>query len=235
MSEVQAVAHTMEVLLACNRTQSGGNTYYCVDYLFRNPALVVLCPYSSHAEPLNICLELGEEAGSGLDAETAALAALMSDDEVSVGGAQSSNGSLIRDRARKVQSVRLPRLHPQDKPAPFVRSNSMPKSSSLQALDSPAQPQPGEVGVVSPPQGGALFRGFASPPRSPALLESPLLSPTSANDASTSTMAFEHEPHRPGRPVIRVKIQANTQYKICPVDPQDDDEDIWRCVGAKCA
>jgi hypothetical protein len=33
---------------------------------------------------------------------------------------------------------------------------------------------------------------------------------------------------RCGRPVIRVKIQANTSYKICPSDPQDDREDIWR-------
>ena len=55
MTEVQAVAHTMDILLACNRTQSGGDTYYCVEYLFRNPSLVVICPYSSHAEPLQVC------------------------------------------------------------------------------------------------------------------------------------------------------------------------------------
>lgn len=54
MTEVQAVAHTMDILLACNRTQSGGDTYYCVEYLFRNPSLVVICPYSSHAEPLQV-------------------------------------------------------------------------------------------------------------------------------------------------------------------------------------
>ncbi len=35
------------------------------------------------------------------------------------------------------------------------------------------------------------------------------------------------------RPVILVKIQANTSYKICPLDPQDgDDNDIWSVVSA---
>jgi|EP00624_Nannochloropsis_granulata_P003475 hypothetical protein len=36
------------------------------------------------------------------------------------------------------------------------------------------------------------------------------------------------------RPVILVKIQANTSYKVCPLDPQDgDDNDIWGLISAR--
>lgn len=69
LTEVQVVAHTLEILLACNRTQSGGDTYACVEYLFRNQGLVVVCPYSTHAEPLQISLELLWDGEASLAAE----------------------------------------------------------------------------------------------------------------------------------------------------------------------
>ena len=52
--ESQAVVYARDILLACNRTRSGGDSYLCVESLCRNPELVVLCPSSNQAEPLKI-------------------------------------------------------------------------------------------------------------------------------------------------------------------------------------
>lgn len=287
MTEVQAVAYTMEILLACNRTQSGGDTYYCVEYLFRNPGLVVLCPYSSHAEPLQLFLELAHDEPSAdttlLLLDPPATPLFLSDDEGSlqaahtgnihpasgsVGGGSTGSGrrdSSLKERRRQTQSVRLPsataRLnnssnnrdhhhhhHAASNVPPLTRSNSLTKLTSL----SPDQP-PSVMGAAdtsfakSFPPGGASLRPSAVTagsyePTSPPLITSPA-------GSDTGVAPLPHLPHDEGsdngggmggggmastrpsnRPVIRVKIQANTSYKICPSDPQDDNEDIWRCV-----
>ena len=54
ITESQAVSYARDVLLACNRTRSGGDSYYCMDTLCSNHELVVLCPSSSEADPLRI-------------------------------------------------------------------------------------------------------------------------------------------------------------------------------------
>jgi hypothetical protein len=218
MNEVQAVAYTMDVLLACNRTQSGGDTYYCVEYLFRNPSLVVLCPYSSHAEPLQIFLELVDEpVDQPIDPHP-----VLSDDEASVSTPGGQGGS-FKERARKVQSVRLPTAT-RSPPPTIMRSNSLTKLTSLLPPDAPGAA--GELHTFSRtlPPSSTRVRGGVE-------FESPIPSPASAGEASLSSGVDDDSPptpSRPTRPVIRVKIQANTSYKICPADPQDNNEDIWR-------
>ena len=53
ISPKQAVIYARDILLACNRTRSGGDSYYCVDNLCSNSALMFLRP-SLEAEPLSI-------------------------------------------------------------------------------------------------------------------------------------------------------------------------------------
>mmetsp|Transcript_5604 Transcript_5604/g.12768 ORF Transcript_5604/g.12768 Transcript_5604/m.12768 type:complete len:310 (-) Transcript_5604:2834-3763(-) len=57
LSEMSALIAARDVLLACNRTQSGGDTYMCVDALCRAEGLMVLCPDSAEAEPVAIEVE----------------------------------------------------------------------------------------------------------------------------------------------------------------------------------
>lgn len=54
VNESVAVSFARDILLAANRTRSGGDSYYCVDTMCSNPDLVCLCPMSSEAEPLQI-------------------------------------------------------------------------------------------------------------------------------------------------------------------------------------
>jgi hypothetical protein len=54
MDEAQALVVAREVLLACNRTTSAGDTYLVVDELCRNRDLVVLVPALHEAQPLVI-------------------------------------------------------------------------------------------------------------------------------------------------------------------------------------
>lgn len=54
VTELQALSFARDVLLSCNRTRSGGDSYYCVDALTNHPGMVVLVPSSLEAEPLSI-------------------------------------------------------------------------------------------------------------------------------------------------------------------------------------
>ena len=54
ITEAQAVSYARDILLACDRTRSGGDSYFCLENLCLNRTLVVLCPSSTEASPLSI-------------------------------------------------------------------------------------------------------------------------------------------------------------------------------------
>ena len=58
LTEGEAITCVRDVLFACNRTESGGDTYFCVNSLLCNPDLVVLTPHGSCADPLEITVEV---------------------------------------------------------------------------------------------------------------------------------------------------------------------------------
>jgi len=63
VNDAQIVECARDLLVLCNRTQSGGDTYFCVDALFRGEAskdLCLLAPYSPEAEPLNFNVDIVE-------------------------------------------------------------------------------------------------------------------------------------------------------------------------------
>lgn len=58
LNEGHALSCVRDVLLACNRTESGGDTYLCVSTLLSNPDLVVLTPFASEADPMDITVDV---------------------------------------------------------------------------------------------------------------------------------------------------------------------------------
>lgn len=70
LSEAHALACAKEVLTMCNRTQSGGDTYFCVESLLAKcgldsvaaDRLCVLTPFDTESEPLEISLSVGMTA-----------------------------------------------------------------------------------------------------------------------------------------------------------------------------
>ncbi|CAN0058879.1 unnamed protein product, partial [Phaeothamnion confervicola] len=60
LSEAQSLLAARDILLACNRTTSAGDTYLVVDNLCRNYDLVCLVPAGHEAEPLQINVYLVE-------------------------------------------------------------------------------------------------------------------------------------------------------------------------------
>ena len=54
ITEAQAISYARDILLACDRTRSGGDSYFCAENLCLNRDLVVLCPSSTEAKPLSI-------------------------------------------------------------------------------------------------------------------------------------------------------------------------------------
>jgi len=56
ISESQSLSYARDILLAGNRTRSGGDSYYCVSTLCKNPEQVVTVPSSLEAEPWQISI-----------------------------------------------------------------------------------------------------------------------------------------------------------------------------------
>ena len=54
ITEAEAVSHARDILLASNRTRSGGDSYYTAENLCLNRNLAILCPSSTEASPLSI-------------------------------------------------------------------------------------------------------------------------------------------------------------------------------------
>jgi hypothetical protein len=54
ISESQALSFARDILLAGNRTRSGGDSYFCVNTLCKSPELAVVVPSSLEAEPWTI-------------------------------------------------------------------------------------------------------------------------------------------------------------------------------------
>jgi len=66
ITEAQALACARDLLILCNRTQSGGDTYFCVDALLCNKQnnLCIVTPLSYEADPIEIYVDIVEEKTS---------------------------------------------------------------------------------------------------------------------------------------------------------------------------
>lgn len=60
LDEGQALSCARDVLLSCNRTQSGGDTYYTIESLLVNKEFAVLTPFACEADPLEIIVDIVE-------------------------------------------------------------------------------------------------------------------------------------------------------------------------------
>jgi hypothetical protein len=58
LDEAQALGCVREILMHCNRTQSGGDAYSCISALVGRQELVILCPSSQEAAPLEIDVDI---------------------------------------------------------------------------------------------------------------------------------------------------------------------------------
>jgi len=60
LDEGQALSIARDVLLSCNRTESGGDTYYCVQSLLCNSNFSVLTPHGCAVDPIEIIVDVVE-------------------------------------------------------------------------------------------------------------------------------------------------------------------------------
>lgn len=64
LNEANALACAKEILLSCNRTQSGGDTYDVVNTMLCHHDFAVLTPSATEAEPMEIILEIIQRESS---------------------------------------------------------------------------------------------------------------------------------------------------------------------------
>jgi hypothetical protein len=63
VNEAHIVECARDLLVLCNRTQSGGDTYFCVDSLLMSPnakEFCILAPFSPEADPLEFFVDVVE-------------------------------------------------------------------------------------------------------------------------------------------------------------------------------
>lgn len=60
LDESQVLSCARDVLLSCNRTESGGDTYLAIESLLINKSFAVLTPLASEEEPLEIIVDIVE-------------------------------------------------------------------------------------------------------------------------------------------------------------------------------
>jgi hypothetical protein len=60
LDESQALSCARDILLSCNRTESGGDTYLAIQSLLINKDYAVLTPFASSEEPLEIIVDIVE-------------------------------------------------------------------------------------------------------------------------------------------------------------------------------
>jgi hypothetical protein len=61
-SEAQALTYARDILLAGNRTRSGGDSYFCINTLLQNPDLAVVVPSSGEVDPVSFAVTSDEAA-----------------------------------------------------------------------------------------------------------------------------------------------------------------------------
>ena len=62
LDEGQALSIARDVLLSCNRTESGGDTYYCTQSLLCNSQFAVLTPHGCDVDPIEIVVDVVESS-----------------------------------------------------------------------------------------------------------------------------------------------------------------------------
>lgn len=60
LDESQALSCSRDVLLSCNRTESGGDTYFAIESLLVNKEYAVLTPFASQEDPVEIIVDIVE-------------------------------------------------------------------------------------------------------------------------------------------------------------------------------
>jgi PH domain len=59
-TQAQALSFARDILLSGNRTRSGGDSYFCINSLFKHPELVVVVPSGTEVEPVAIVVSQDE-------------------------------------------------------------------------------------------------------------------------------------------------------------------------------
>jgi hypothetical protein len=106
LTEAEALGFAWEVLVACNRTQSGGDSYDALELLLGNRDLVVLCPSGREAAPLRVNVRRCElPSGSvSADVDIEVQESETSTKYVTKGGDLKSS---IRDKIRTVAGLKI--------------------------------------------------------------------------------------------------------------------------------
>lgn len=208
LTEAQALLCARDILILTNRTQSGGDSYFCVDSLFCNKSrdLSVLAPMSSNTDPICITVELAIDS-SQLENSDHRCA---SGDDHSSSDIESCDNELVIDDCTstapnnvsffKKTFVSPARLSPTLK---TISSNDKVNDKKIERLPTISflQRQKSRFDIAS-----QIFN-TKSHEREKVVISTRL--PESAEVC------------------LRIEVCVRSRYRLCDSNPQDDNESIW--------
>jgi len=225
LSEAGAVTHAAAVLVACTRTCSGGDAYACVHALCKPlGALIVLCPLSTHASPLELRVSFSRRRESAGPPRRPP--------PIGAAGAAARRGNLGSPSPSFAQKLLATLTTSPAPPSPADAWAASPPSaaggSPLDGSHSPSDAWASTTDVPRDESGAATSDDDDGDGRD--------------DDASPARggrgAAFAAAPRgrrRPGgglRSRVDVDVRATTVYRVCTANPQDEPSDTWALVRA---
>ncbi|KAL9188533.1 hypothetical protein ACHAXT_006911 [Thalassiosira profunda] len=229
ISEARAISYSRDILLACNRTRSGGDSYFCAENLCLNRNLVVLCPASNEASPLSITVSGRRKNGStGSSSDISGWAS-----------ARNSPGKPWK-RQYLVLSHSVLSCYAEGEPKPHELLEQlvlhdvgapprykMPKASRAAS----SQSKESEYVVHIRAKNGRVARDLLFADEFDYLLWRDALEKAAAYSQERFPIQQQNGGHENGTgnsPVVDVTVDVGTDYKLCTIDPSgNESDDTW--------
>jgi hypothetical protein len=222
LGEGEVVAVARDVLSSCCRTESGGDTYYCVEtLLFPNSTskdLAVVVPGASDSSPISVHVDIIESAPMNIDVipPSATPPSPAKGDKVVVGEQEEEVVVEVAAEAEAEveESIKIEKVEKvENEEVVVVVVEEQKEELKVEVGEEAAAP-------VSPAAKSKKLTSLAfaqSPPRSGS-------GGTSATASSTAN-----------RRCIRIRVQIESQYRLSDADPQDEASAHWIGMHTCCS
>ena len=223
ISESQSVLYARNILLGADRTRTGGDSYYCAEHLCTNRDLVVICPSSTEANPLSITVHSSKR------------------DTTRIGtGSPTELNIQIRTRSSSEEPWKLMYVILTENKMLVYEHSDTNRCQSLQiinligakviasttcALESQTT---GRIITIVTDEGGLAHEFLFEDEFDFFLWRSSI--EKAVTRVEHKDMRPENKPSREQESKIDVTVNVSTEYKICTLDPQGQNEDTWGTI-----
>jgi len=247
LSEACALKAARDVLMAVNRTQSGGDTYLCVSALSHNPDLVVICPTARIVDPMQIqvqglddlgCSQIGLQTDSISSGRGHFPGLSSGSDSTNVGDAAAPSSLINKNKDSVVGTIDTPpprgsvsgagSNYPHQRAKTETHSSPIKLKGHRRNNSEPVVPSAATITRLARESSADSFRRV---PRPLAASDSGL-SLTDQTSGTGSGNIFSEQIY-PKSFILQINVSAKTSYRIVHLDPKTDADDNLAVVDCE--